>query len=113
MFGQTIADGVLFEIRYARSLAKPVKFFSIENRAEAIRPLQPDSLHFEKAVYAATKGKRDDLLRAIMGASYGQQQLFDVDALGNGRPSAAHNGQFERDVHHPVESAAVPPLSGP
>jgi hypothetical protein len=78
VFGRTIADGVLFEIRYARSLGKPLRFFSIENRAEAIRELKLEELRFEHAVYKSTGRKRDDLLRAIVGDFRGQKELFDV-----------------------------------
>src|SRR5262245_60552970 len=58
VFGETIADGVLAEILYARQLRKPVKYFTIENKAERIRELRPSELRFEKQVYAAMKLQR-------------------------------------------------------
>lgn len=51
-----IADGVLFEIDYAISLNKKIKFFSIGSKFESIKPLNIDDLHFEpKALKNETK----------------------------------------------------------
>src|SRR4051812_22037067 len=37
VFGRTIADGVFAEIRYARDLNKPIRFFTIGTRASDFR----------------------------------------------------------------------------
>jgi hypothetical protein len=67
VFGQTIADGVFFEVLLAKSLAKPIRFFTIENRAEKIREIAPRNLRFERTVYKALGLKHRDLLAKILG----------------------------------------------
>ena len=66
VFGQTVADGVLFEIFYARELEKPIRFFTIGNRAEEIREISPRMLRFEREVYKETGLRRDELLAKIL-----------------------------------------------
>ena len=39
VFGDTIANGVFAEIRYAAELKKPIRFFTISPNTEEIRPL--------------------------------------------------------------------------
>lgn len=66
VFGQTVADGVLFEILYARELEKPIRFFTIGNRAEEIREISPRMLRFEREVYKETGLRRDEILAKIL-----------------------------------------------
>jgi len=75
VFGDTIADGVLFEIEFAKELGKPIRYYSIENKAELIRPVAPRSLKFERTVYAKTGLQKDDLLRRIIGLDTDQLLL--------------------------------------
>lgn len=67
VFGQTVADGVLFEILLAKEFAKPIRFFTIDNRADRIREITPQQLHFEREVYKATGLRHDDLVEKILG----------------------------------------------
>lgn len=59
VFGHLIADGVLFEIKYAQSLAKPIRFFTIENRAEAIREISIRDLKFEPEIHSTGVTKEE------------------------------------------------------
>jgi hypothetical protein len=83
VFGSTIADGVFFEILLARKLEKPVRFFSIDNRADKIHKIVPNVLHFEKEVYRRyrhVKKTRDALLSMLLNRDIdltaSQLQLF-------------------------------------
>ncbi len=67
VFGETIADGVLAEVLLARQLQKPVRFFTIDNKAEKIRELSAKHLQFERQVYTKTKLRRHDLIAKILG----------------------------------------------
>ncbi len=72
VFGGTIADGVLFEIFFAQELKKPIRFFTIHNRADKIREIKkPKDFHFEREVYAAQGLDRKALLSKILG--------YDID----------------------------------
>lgn len=48
VFGAEIADGVLFEIKYAMSLGKPVRYFTIDSDPENIHPISIADLTFEQ-----------------------------------------------------------------
>lgn len=76
VFGETIADGVLFEIQYARKLGKPIRFFTIDNRAERIREISVAKLTFERELYSSTGLKREELLAKVTG-----QDPFSGDNL--------------------------------
>jgi len=65
VFGNTIADGVLFEIEYARKLNKPIQFFSIDSRADQIKAVELKNLEFEAEVYASTEMTRTQLIAKI------------------------------------------------
>ena len=65
VFGETIADGVLFEIEYARRLNKPIQFYSIDSRADRIESIDTQHLEFESEVYASTRLTRGQLLEKI------------------------------------------------
>jgi hypothetical protein len=67
VFGESVADGVLFEIEFARELGKPIRYFTIDNRADKIREILPTQLRFERKVYASTGLDRDGLLRRVLG----------------------------------------------
>jgi len=65
VFGEMIADGVLFEIVYAKSLNKPVRFFSVDSRATRITEVRIENLEFEPEVYSSTGQKRKELMERI------------------------------------------------
>jgi hypothetical protein len=65
VFGDTIADGVLFEILYAKRLSMPVKFFSVDSRADLIEEISVNELKFEEEVYTATGLKHKGLIEEI------------------------------------------------
>jgi len=70
VFGQTIADGVLFEILLAKELGKPIRYFTIDNRAEMIKEIEPEDLRFEREVYRTTPFKtKEAVLTAVLGYS--------------------------------------------
>jgi hypothetical protein len=76
VFGETIADGVLFEILYARELHKPIRYFTISGRADEIRETCPEKFQFEPQVYLVTGMKRDQLIAKITGRDHRQYPLF-------------------------------------
>ncbi|HCU35820.1 MAG TPA: hypothetical protein DGT21_10305 [Armatimonadetes bacterium] len=80
VFGCRIADGVLFEILHARELDKPVRFFTIDNRADRIREASVDELSFEEECYLHYKTHRAtkaDIIAQITGRGLlGQLSLF-------------------------------------
>ena len=80
VFGCRIADGVLFEILLARELDKPVRFFTIDNRADRIREASVDELSFEEECYLHYKTHRAtkaDIIAQITGRGLlGQLSLF-------------------------------------
>ena len=60
-----VADGVLFEIAYALSLHKPIRFFTIDTVARAITPISRlNDVKFEPEIHAA-QITREQLLKAI------------------------------------------------
>jgi len=65
VFGETIADGVLFEILYAKKLKTPVKYYTINSCADFIRETSVNELKFEKEVYTSTKLKHKELIEHI------------------------------------------------
>jgi hypothetical protein len=85
VFGDTIADGVLAEIRYARKLGKPVRYFTIHNLADKITELEATSLSFEKEVYLKTKMNAQQLLQSIGAPEEAgvQLPLFPSDVAAN------------------------------
>jgi hypothetical protein len=81
VFGEVIANGVLFEILYARSLGKPVHFHNIATRSLEIYPIPVETLRFEHELY---KGgwDRDGLIDLVSGANVEAphpNRLFDPD----------------------------------
>ena len=65
VFGETIADGVLFEILYAKKLKMPVKYFTVDSRADHIKKVSVGELKFEEEVYTSTKLKHKELIEQI------------------------------------------------
>lgn len=54
-----ISDGVLFEIYYGRKLGMPVRFYSIETRADEIVKIKDEDLKFESEVHNFQLKKSD------------------------------------------------------
>lgn len=54
-----ISDGVLFEIYYSRKLGMPVRFYSIETRADEIVEIKDEDLKFESEVHNFQLKKSD------------------------------------------------------
>ena len=69
VFGETIADGVLFEILYAKKLKLPVKYYSVYSRADLIKEVSVDELKFEEEVYASTGLRQKELIKQISDQS--------------------------------------------
>ncbi|WP_420722493.1 hypothetical protein [Hwanghaeella sp. LZ110] len=65
VFGHLIADGVLFEIKYAQELGKPVRFFTVSNRANEIKEISVSDLKFEPEVHAKTRLTKEELFSQI------------------------------------------------
>ncbi|MGN6570423.1 MAG: DUF7768 domain-containing protein [Pseudolabrys sp.] len=77
VFGETIANGVLFEIRFAKELGKPIKYFTIDTLAKNIRPISPYKLKFERELLTSSPLSKDDLIAEIVGTSPAQLSLFE------------------------------------
>lgn len=56
VFGKVIADGVLFEILYAKTLGKPIRYYTIDTRVDGIKQIGINSLSFESEVKEQYKG---------------------------------------------------------
>lgn len=80
VFGKVIADGVFFEILYAQSLGKEVRYFNVNNKEQDIHPIGYDELEinfdelrirFEDEEFNLFKTKkrptRKDLINMIRG----------------------------------------------
>jgi len=65
VFGETIADGVLFEILYAKKLQMPVKYYTVDSRVELIKEVSVSELKFEEEVYSSTGLKHKELIERI------------------------------------------------
>jgi hypothetical protein len=76
VFGETIANGVLFEIRFAKQLEKPVRYFTIDTVAKNIKPISPWKLKFEREALVGAKSK-EDLIAEIAGSNPNQLSLFE------------------------------------
>ena len=82
VFGEQIADGVLFEILFAKELGKPIRYFTIGNRAEEIREIGIKNLTFEQKVYKAHgKRDRDAILSKILGYDVNTRQPEQLSLL--------------------------------
>lgn len=67
VFGETIADGVLAEICLAKELHKPIKFFTINNKAELITDMEPTALRFEPEIKKRWGLDKQALIDIILG----------------------------------------------
>lgn len=67
VFGDTLADGVLLEIALAAAENKPIRYFTINNSADRIEELSPDSLRFEAGVLGAGLTEQQLLDQALSG----------------------------------------------
>ena len=65
VFGETIADGVLFEILYAKKLKTPVKYYTVDSRVDLIKEVSVNELKFEEEVYSSTGLNRKELIEQI------------------------------------------------
>ena len=65
VFGETIADGVLFEILYAKKLKTPVRYYTVDSRAELIKEVSVNELRFEEEVYLSTGLKHKELIAQL------------------------------------------------
>lgn len=82
VFGDTIANGVLFEVLYARELGHPIRFFSVAPSAEEIGELQLTRLKFEPELRRLGL-TQTELLQLISGewrpSEELEPRLFDPD----------------------------------
>lgn len=81
VFGDTLADGVIMEIALARRYTKPIKYFTIENRATLIRPIEPTHVRFEEEVLQTTGLAAPEIHRRLFEGSCDSV----VSALGRTR----------------------------
>ena len=65
VFGETIADGVLFEILYAKNLKMPVKYYTVDSCADLIKDVSVNELQFEEEVYTSTGLEHKELIEQI------------------------------------------------
>ena len=56
---------MLFEILYAKKLKMPVKYYSVDSRADRIKEIAFKELKFEEEVYSSTGLKHKDLIEKI------------------------------------------------
>jgi hypothetical protein len=88
VFGTRIANGVLFEIAYARDLGKPVRLYTVGNRSTDIRPVPVERLRFENELYGRGV-TRENLIAMVEGngtALEGALRLFDLDEVDAAQP---------------------------
>jgi hypothetical protein len=77
VFGETLANGVLFEVLYARQLEKPVRFYTIGTRADEIGSISPDRLRFEPEL-RRLKLSRVELLQLATGISLPEAKVVSL-----------------------------------
>ena len=65
VFGETIADGVLFEILHAKKLKMPVKFYTVDSHADLIKEVSVNAVKFEEEEYTSTGLKHKELIEQI------------------------------------------------
>jgi uncharacterized protein len=75
-----IADGVLFEIAYAKQMNMPIRFFKISTRIEDIQPLKFDDIVFEPEIHAKQVRKADLIrfLESPYGGSAGRYEQMPL-----------------------------------
>jgi hypothetical protein len=84
VFGEVIADGVLSEVCFATQMKKPIRFFTIHNKATEIREISIRDLKFEPEVYGRWKLKTEELVDRMLGRDPNAPvQLSFLDGQGN------------------------------
>ena len=85
VFGVNIADGVFFEMLYAKELGKNLRFFTVANKADGISEVGPESLKPEPEL--SRKGyNKDKMFRELIDhspAGDGQLHLFNINLSWN------------------------------
>jgi hypothetical protein len=81
VFGDMIADGVFSEILLARHLDKPIRYFSIHNRASEIHEIEPTTLKFERELLRARRRDRNELLMMVLGCDPAAPAPVQLDLL--------------------------------
>jgi hypothetical protein len=81
VFGEQLADGVVIEIAQAIRTQKPVRYFSIDNRADSIHEVQASGLDFELEVLHVSGMQRPEALEHITNG----RAEFLVEAFGRFR----------------------------
>jgi hypothetical protein len=81
VFGSELADGVILEIAIAARCSKPVRYFTIDARARAIRSVQPNLLTVEADVLVGSGLDEPQIRRHILDDSPDEV----VTALGRTR----------------------------
>lgn len=81
IFGDSLADGVLIEIAQAVQYGKPIRYFTIDNRADCIHEMKVDELDVEVEVLQRTGLDRSALLGHLVSGS----PHAIVDAMGRTR----------------------------
>ena len=87
VFGTSIADGVLFEIEYARDLGRNVRLFTVGNRLTDIHEVTVDHLQFENQLIQLTRQRigsmslspTEFLKATVRGEKPEQPRLFDPE----------------------------------
>lgn len=69
VFGQALADGVILEIALATRLRKPIRYFTIDNRASHIKAIAADQLTVETEVLTETGLDEPQIRRHIVDES--------------------------------------------
>ena len=65
VFGETIADGVLFEILYAKKLKMSVKYYTVDSRVDFIKEISVNELKFEEEIYISTGLRHEELIAQL------------------------------------------------
>lgn len=81
VFGRDLANGVLHEISVAAESGMPIRFFTVDDRPEAIEELHVDALHFEEEVRTRTGQRRERLLedlRTLLPTPDDRSLAFDL-----------------------------------
>jgi len=73
VFGLTVANGVLEEIKSARALEKPLKFITIATSAAEIKEVQIDRVRFESEIASSSPDRR--AIEAILASLADDSQL--------------------------------------
>lgn len=81
VFGHVIANGVLSEIKLAIELKKPLRYFSIDNRARLIREIRPSMLRFERELYSEKGMNKKELHDYMFAETSSEDGDLDTQQL--------------------------------